>query len=106
MRTTAHQDDRYYLRLAGQSRRAPRKRAVKKAGKRIAEDDGEGDDADDGDDGGIERAAFSISEFCVAHRISEGFYYKLRHQGLGPRETRYGDKIIISIENAALWRNA
>jgi hypothetical protein len=38
--------------------------------------------------GRVPRAAYSIPEFCVAHRISEGLYYKLRKQGLGPREMR------------------
>jgi hypothetical protein len=49
--------------------------------------------------------AYTIPEFCVAHRISESFYYKIRLLGLGPRETRKGDKIIISFESAADWRN-
>jgi hypothetical protein len=52
-----------------------------------------------------ERAAYTIPEFCVAHRISESFYYKIRPLGLGPRETRKGDKVIISSESAADWRN-
>jgi hypothetical protein len=53
----------------------------------------------------IERAAYTISEFCIAHRISEAFYYKIRLLGLGPRETRKLDKVTVSIEAAAEWRN-
>ena len=53
----------------------------------------------------IERVAYTISEFCVAHRISESFYYKIRNLGQGPRETRKGDKVLISFEAAAAWRN-
>jgi hypothetical protein len=53
----------------------------------------------------IERAALTIREFCIAHRISEAFYYKIRPLGLGPRETRKLDKVTVSIEAAAEWRN-
>jgi hypothetical protein len=49
--------------------------------------------------------AFTIPEFCVAHRISESFYYKIRLLGLGPRERRIEDKVIITGEAAAEWRN-
>jgi hypothetical protein len=54
----------------------------------------------------IPRAAYTVSEFCAAHRISEGFYYKLKLQGLAPRETRLLGKILISMEDAAAWRKA
>jgi hypothetical protein len=53
----------------------------------------------------LERCAFTIAEFCVAHRISESFFYKIRNMGLGPRETRKGEKVTISIEAARDWRN-
>ncbi|MGY4286688.1 hypothetical protein ACVWXO_005908 [Bradyrhizobium sp. LM2.7] len=33
-----------------------------------------------------ERAAFTIKEFCEAHRISEAMYFKLCKVGLGPRD--------------------
>ncbi|HVQ80138.1 MAG TPA: hypothetical protein VMS82_09345, partial [Pseudolabrys sp.] len=39
--------------------------------------------------------AYSIPEFCEAHRISESMYYKIRSAGLGPKETRALSKIII-----------
>jgi len=52
----------------------------------------------------VERAAYSIREFCVAHRISESFYFKLRARGLGPRELWMLDKVTITNEAAADWR--
>jgi hypothetical protein len=54
----------------------------------------------------VPRAAYSISEFCKAHRICEAFYYKLRAAGLGPREMRTLRKVTISIEAAGEWRRA
>lgn len=50
--------------------------------------------------------AYSISEFCAAHGISESFYYKLKAQGLTPAEMRVGTRRIISKESAAAWRAA
>jgi len=51
-------------------------------------------------------ACFSVASFCVAHHISESFYYKLKNQGLGPREMQVGARILITHEAAADWRNA
>jgi hypothetical protein len=48
--------------------------------------------------------AYSIAEFCKAHRISEAFFYKLRKAGLGPREMALGTRRLISAEAAAEWR--
>ena len=50
------------------------------------------------------RLALSISEFCEAHGISEGFFYKLKKQGEGPREMKVGTRTLISLESAAEWR--
>jgi hypothetical protein len=50
------------------------------------------------------RAAFTIDEFCSAHRISRGMLYKLWSQDLGPRFINIGKKKIISDEAAADWR--
>ena len=50
------------------------------------------------------RLALSIPEFCVAHGISEGFFYKLKKQGEGPREMKVGARTLISFESAAEWR--
>ena len=49
-------------------------------------------------------ALFSIASFCVAHGISEGFYFSLRGQGRGPREMRLGTRVFITHEAAADWR--
>src|SRR5215510_11506288 len=49
-------------------------------------------------------AAFSIREFCAAHRISQSMYFKMRNLGLGPREMAVGRRTLISIEAAADWR--
>ena len=54
----------------------------------------------------VPRAAYTIPEFCEAHRISEAFYFKLRNLGKGPREGRALSKCIISMESAAEWRKA
>ena len=48
--------------------------------------------------------AFSIREFCLAHQISEPFYFRLKAQGLGPREMKLGARRIISAEAATEWR--
>jgi hypothetical protein len=47
---------------------------------------------------------FSIKSFCAAHGISEGFYFQLRAQGLGPDELRLGTRVLITHEAAARWR--
>ena len=52
----------------------------------------------------VQRAAYSIREFCEAHRLSKSMYYKLREAGLGPREARALKKVIITFEAAADWR--
>jgi hypothetical protein len=49
--------------------------------------------------------AFTVPEFCQAHRISESFYYKLKSLGLGPEETKKLSKILITNESAAEWRS-
>ena len=52
------------------------------------------------------RLALSIPEFCQAHGISEGFFYKLKKQGEGPREMKVGARTLITFESAAEWRRA
>src|SRR5262245_17846066 len=49
-------------------------------------------------------ALFSIKSFCLAHGISEGFYFQLREQGKGPQELRLGTRVFITHESAARWR--
>ena len=50
------------------------------------------------------RLALSIREFCSAHGISQGLYFKLKKQGEGPREMKVGARTLISFESAAEWR--
>lgn len=48
--------------------------------------------------------AFSIDEFCEAHRISRAMYYSLEKDGNGPRLMQVGRRVLISAEAAAEWR--
>jgi hypothetical protein len=50
--------------------------------------------------------AFTLSEFCVAHRIGLNSYYRLRKAGKGPDEFHVGSKVLVSKESAARWRAA
>ena len=54
--------------------------------------------------GAQDRAAFAISEFCEAHRISRSKLYQLWAAGVGPRFMKVGVKVLISVEAAADWR--
>lgn len=47
--------------------------------------------------------AWTIADFCLAYSMSRSFYYVLRHEGRGPKETRLGSKILITREAAAQW---
>jgi hypothetical protein len=59
---------------------------------------------DDSDGASVERASYSIKEFCRAYRISEALYFKMKREGKGPRELHVGGRVIISIEAAANWQ--
>ena len=50
------------------------------------------------------RLALSIAEFCWAHGFSEGMFYKMKKQGLTPREMKIGTRTLITFEAAAKWR--
>jgi hypothetical protein len=50
--------------------------------------------------------AFSMGEFCAAHRISTDYYLKLQRKGLGPVIMKVGGRTLISVEAAADWRRA
>jgi hypothetical protein len=52
----------------------------------------------------IQRRAYRIVEFCAAHGVSRAKYYELRKLGLGPHETDVDGVIIITEEDAAVWR--
>ena len=58
------------------------------------------------DDDPTLRLALTIPEFCVAFRISDDFYYKLKRQHEGPREMKVGKRTLISMEAAKAWRIA
>ena len=51
-------------------------------------------------------AAYTISEFCEAHRISRATYYNLKTVGKAPVEMAVGSRRLISDEAAAAWRRA
>jgi hypothetical protein len=53
-----------------------------------------------------DRAAFTIAEFCEAHRISRSALYKMWARGIGPRIMRAGSKVLVSVEAAGEWRRA
>jgi hypothetical protein len=48
--------------------------------------------------------AYTVREFCTAHRISRSHYYVLKARGLGPDEAELLGRIIITKEAAAAWR--
>jgi hypothetical protein len=50
------------------------------------------------------RYAFTISEFCEAHRVSKSWLYQQWTLGRGPRVKQIGTKKIITVEDAAEWR--
>ncbi|WP_225140524.1 MULTISPECIES: hypothetical protein [unclassified Bradyrhizobium] len=52
----------------------------------------------------IPTLAMSIPQFCIAHNISQGFYYKLKRNRLAPHELRLGKRTLITFEAAADWR--
>lgn len=52
----------------------------------------------------MEPTAYTIEEFCEAHRISRGHFFNLKRAGLGPREMHVGGRVIISGEAAVEWR--
>jgi hypothetical protein len=52
------------------------------------------------------RAAFTIPEFCEAHRFSPARYYEIKKEGWGPDEMVVGRRRMISCEAAERWRRA
>ena len=48
--------------------------------------------------------ALTIDEFCRRHGLSRPFYYKIKAQGLGPREIKLNSKVLITREAASDWR--
>jgi hypothetical protein len=54
----------------------------------------------------VELAAYTIKEFCAAHRIHHDTYYRLQRAGCGPEIMKVGGKTLISVEAAKAWREA
>lgn len=54
--------------------------------------------------GSVARAAYSVEEFCEAHRITKVFFYEQIKVGTGPRIMKVGRRTLISVEAAADWR--
>jgi hypothetical protein len=50
------------------------------------------------------RAAFTVPEFCAAHRISVAKYYEIKKAGWGPVEMVVGRRRVIAVESAERWR--
>jgi hypothetical protein len=50
-------------------------------------------------------AAFTVPEFCAAHRISRAMFYILARGGRGPRIMKCGRRTLVSAEAAAEWRS-
>ncbi|MBX9778472.1 MAG: hypothetical protein K2Y71_29210 [Xanthobacteraceae bacterium] len=51
-----------------------------------------------------EPAAYTVDEFCVAHRFSRETLYALWRKGLGPARFKALSRTLISKEAAAAWR--
>lgn len=54
----------------------------------------------------VERQAYTIPEFCEAHRISIDTYYRMARAGDGPEIMKVGHGTRISVEAAKAWREA
>jgi hypothetical protein len=51
----------------------------------------------------VERLALSVDEFCASGGFSRSYYEAERRAGRGPRETRLGKAVRISLRNAEAW---
>lgn len=56
--------------------------------------------------GYLPQSAFTIAEFCDAHRISRTHLHNLMKAGKGPRVMKVGRRVLISPEAGADWRKA
>jgi hypothetical protein len=52
----------------------------------------------------VSPAAFTVAEFCEAHRISRALLYLLIREGRGPRLMKAGRRTLIAVDAAADWR--
>lgn len=53
----------------------------------------------------VERAAFTVAEFCEANRISRAGLYNAWRDGQGPRFFKLGARRLITVEAAREWRS-
>lgn len=49
-------------------------------------------------------AAYTVPEFCTAHRISRALFYIILRDGRGPRVLKLGRKTLVTADAAADWR--
>src|SRR4051812_24972016 len=49
--------------------------------------------------------AFTVNEFCRAHRISRSLFYELLRTGRGPVVMHVGKRTLVSVEASAAWRS-
>jgi hypothetical protein len=52
----------------------------------------------------MQTEAYSIAEFCRAHRVSRAFFYVLRKRGEGPTVMKVGKRTLVSAGAAKDWR--
>jgi hypothetical protein len=48
--------------------------------------------------------AYTVSEFCIAHRISLSTWHAQRKAGKGPRVMQIGSQFRVAVEAAKEWR--
>ena len=53
-----------------------------------------------------QRAAYDITEFCAAYRVSRAKLYQLWKEGTGPHRKRIGRKTIITVTAAEAWASS
>ncbi|MGX8013731.1 hypothetical protein ACVDG8_034570 [Mesorhizobium sp. ORM8.1] len=54
----------------------------------------------------LQTEAYTVPEFCAAHRICRASFYNLQKAAQGPRIMRVGGRVLVSKEAAADWRKA
>ncbi|AUL48472.1 hypothetical protein BTL55_17025 [Bordetella trematum] len=54
----------------------------------------------------MQKATFTVAQFCDQHNTSRSFFYELIKQGKGPRLMKVGRRTLISAEAAAEWRRS
>jgi hypothetical protein len=52
----------------------------------------------------LDPPAYSVAEWCAAHRVARSYFYLLIAQGRAPAIYRLGRRVFISGEAAAKWR--